>query len=336
MPGLLLVAGSLVLYSVPDEPRHADLDVPASRRSSWASATPACGGRSPRRRPATSRRGRRGRRGHLQHDPHDRLGARLGRDRRVHAEPARGEHPRRGRRRRRASAADSCPPSIAEPFSTAMSQAILLPGGGHAHRRRGRAVPAQARDDGDHRLAGRRRGRRRPSDRASAVLGCSRRSSPIAGRSRRYSQPPGLAPKQMNCAPRRPRRTPGSCARGAPHRLLGQRRIDRHGVRIACAVWQPLPPLQRSSTPLGSYARTPLHRAAVYAHRWSSRRRRRDAASPSGALTHPAAQRPAAPHDSRPVDESAQLAWRVTATTPREPAATSAPPCPLIGTSRRA
>jgi hypothetical protein len=36
-------------------------------------------------------RGRRRRRGHLQHDAHDRVGARLGRDRRVHAGASRGE-----------------------------------------------------------------------------------------------------------------------------------------------------------------------------------------------------------------------------------------------------
>ena len=127
VPGLLLVAGSLVLYS-----SLMNLDTPI-----WMFLHP-LGHHGHRKRrhvgaagddrdaqPPAPAGGRRRR--HLQHDSHDRLGDRLGRHRRVHAEPARGEHPGCGRMPRAASAADSFRLAIAEQFSTAMSQAILLP-----------------------------------------------------------------------------------------------------------------------------------------------------------------------------------------------------------------
>ena len=111
VPGLLAVSGVPVLVLVAHERRHPDLDVPAAvgphghRQRRNVGAARDHGDPQPARSPGGRRLG------HLQHDPHRRLGHRLGGDRRVHAEPPRGEPAWRIARRRAASAAARCPRS---------------------------------------------------------------------------------------------------------------------------------------------------------------------------------------------------------------------------------
>ena len=101
VPGLLLVAGSLFWYSSLMHPDTPDLDVPAAlvpdgrRKLRHVGTAGHHGDAQPRA--ASGRRGR----GHLQHDAHDRLGARLRRDRSLHAVASRGESAGRLERRRR-------------------------------------------------------------------------------------------------------------------------------------------------------------------------------------------------------------------------------------------
>ncbi len=108
-PACCMVVGVAGLVLDAHERRHPDLDVPAAlgphghRQRRHVGAARDHRDAQPADEPGGCRRR------HLQHHPHRRLGDRLGRDRGVHAEPARGEPAGRGRRRPAASREARCP-----------------------------------------------------------------------------------------------------------------------------------------------------------------------------------------------------------------------------------